>query len=229
MVETTMEADGLAMTSGSDRGDTRGAGARILGEARRVADTGDRWFVRFGGSFGRMGRWFRREATVVSDSASAAFATTMEVGRKLTGQPKREVAPARLPQERWPNSPVFSGSAAEAQGTHVDLLAATPLSQGLPAPACEEPSDAETAEPSSAATGGRPAGVVPLLRALGRVVHEHAPRGYESLARDERFWALSRLLNVLAGNDPATEFATSHASGTASRGPTSPKEMPGEE
>jgi hypothetical protein len=39
-----------------------------------------------------------------------------------------------------------------------------------------------------------PAGVLPLWRALGRVVSQHAHSGYRSLQTDTRFWALLNLI-----------------------------------
>jgi hypothetical protein len=42
-----------------------------------------------------------------------------------------------------------------------------------------------------------PAGVVPLLQALGRTVATHAQHGYASLQEDPRFWTLVSLVQTL--------------------------------
>ncbi len=52
-----------------------------------------------------------------------------------------------------------------------------------------------------------PAGVIPVLEALDRVMNAHADQGYASLAEDERFWGLIRLLRALADGDGTLELA----------------------
>ena len=58
-----------------------------------------------------------------------------------------------------------------------------------------------------------PAGVVPLLQALGRTMADHTRAGYATLQKDDRFWTLIRLLQVLGG--PERDEALGAESGEA--------------
>src|SRR5689334_7620537 len=58
--------------------------SRIAAHARQVADASDRWFLALTGGILQAGDWAKREVFIVADSAVAAFATTVDVGRKLS-------------------------------------------------------------------------------------------------------------------------------------------------
>jgi hypothetical protein len=53
-----------------------------------------------------------------------------------------------------------------------------------------------------------PAGVVPVLEALARVMDSHATGSYSAVAADNRFWALIGLLQSLASGDSSLELAS---------------------
>ena len=53
-----------------------------------------------------------------------------------------------------------------------------------------------------AAPAGDPAGVVPLLQALGDVVADYEDEGYAGLQEDERFWAVLGLIQLLTNEPP---------------------------
>lgn len=80
-------------------------------------------------------------------------------------------------------SPVPEARARETTcvAEELDLLAAAGFEEFGPGPA-------------ASVLVREPAGVVPLWRALGRVVSQHAESGYRSLETDGRFWALVRLI-----------------------------------
>jgi hypothetical protein len=150
--------------------------------AREIADVSDRWFLSVTGGVVGIGGWARREAWIVADSAVAAFATTVNVAKKLAaveGSRPLVKRPAALDVDE-PSPP------PPRPGDTLDLLCAIRESEGPPEPGLR---CAETNAPN-------PAGVVPLLQALGRTVARHTPR-YASLQEDPRFWTLIHLLQRL--------------------------------
>lgn len=182
---------------------------RVTRHVREIADAGDRWFLSVAGGLGRLGGWARREADIAADSAVAAFATTVSVAKKLAGSdanPAAErasssarAAPRRASKSR--RGPASEGDDSEGSSQRspergIDLLPAvragdpsakagprSPELEGVPAP--HDPSKRS------------PAGVVPLLQALGRTVADHTHENYASLQQDERFWTLIHLLQML--------------------------------
>jgi hypothetical protein len=155
---------------------------RAVDHAREIADVGDRWFLSVTGGVVGIGGWARREAWIVADSAVAAFATTVNVAKKLAA------AEGTGPSPRRPAAPDVDESAPPPPrpGDTLDLLCAIRETEGPPEPGlrCAEPN------------APNPAGVVPLLQALGRTVARHTPR-YASLQEDPRFWTLIHLLQRL--------------------------------
>jgi hypothetical protein len=158
----------------------------VVRRAREIADTGDRLFLSVAGGLGRIGGWARREADIAADSAAAAFTTTVHVARKLTGLE----APRPRPRAARKPSPAKRASARRRDGT-LDPSAVPTLAWSMP----DDPAKLRN-EQSGAAI--HPAGVVPLLQALGRTVADHTQRGYATLEQDERFWTLIHLLQLLS-------------------------------
>src|SRR5262245_54705352 len=58
--------------------------SRVGDHARQVADVSDRWFLAVTGTIIHAGDWARREAWIAADSAVAAFATTVDLAKKLS-------------------------------------------------------------------------------------------------------------------------------------------------
>jgi hypothetical protein len=169
--------------------------SRALEHAREIADVSDRWFLSVTGGVAGVGGWARREAWIVADSAVAAFATTVNVAKKLAAaEPPRPPARQALPAE--PLSPSPSPSLAPRAGETLDLLCAVYGEREE----AEERNGDEALPPEGVRCtephARNPAGVVPLLQALGRTVAKHTPR-YASLQEDPRFWTLIHLLQGL--------------------------------
>ena len=144
--------------------------------AREIAELGDRWFLSLAAGVGRAGGWVRREADIVADSAVAAFATTMMVAKKLTAFAASGLEPPKAKSARE----------EEASPPPPALVEGLPLGLGL-----------LHAQAPDGRRGASPAGIVPLLQALGRTVARHTEAGYASLQEDPRFWTLIDLVQRL--------------------------------
>ena len=146
-----------------------------------VTDVGDRWLVGLANHLSQAGRRAQREAGIVRDSAEAAFRTTVSVVRRMSGQPQA------TPDD--PSTPIATSAATReteaAHGTSAD-----PVS-----PPEDPPSPETVADPP--AVGPSPAGVVPALQALGKVIDEHVEEGGAGLQTDPRFWGIVTLLQSL--------------------------------
>jgi len=170
----------------------------VAQRARELADTGDRWFLSVADGLLRVGGWARKEADIAADSAVSAFATTADVAKKLTGvapkrprsgSSKRKSAPKKVTADEQPKEASDPVDASDDPRTRIGLMAALPIDAWH---------DGHVEIESMLASLGRnPAGVVPLLQALGRTVADHTRAGYATLQRDERFWTLIHLLQVL--------------------------------
>jgi hypothetical protein len=167
---------------------------RVADHAREIADIGDHWFLSVASGLGRAGLWARKEADIAADSAVAAFATTMMVAKKLmafsvvgleSAPPRASVRGERSRHE---------GSAASSQHAALDLVPAIRAHDGERVES--RPAERWGVKQNSLAVPG-PAGVVPLLQALGRTVANHAQAGYASLQEDPRFWTLVHLVQTL--------------------------------
>jgi hypothetical protein len=167
---------------------TRAAKApRMVDHAREIAELGDRWFLSVAAGVGRAGGWARHEADIVADSAVAAFGTTITVAKKLTALATGNLGPAREDDAPSPDEPA--------------LPEGSPLGFGLLHGEAPDRPDAPDAAAlgigRDARPGASPAGIVPLLQALGRTVSRHTQAGYASLQEDPRFWTLIQLVQTL--------------------------------
>jgi hypothetical protein len=153
--------------------------SRVVDHARHVADVSDRWFLAVTGGIVSVGSWAQKEAWIVADSAVAAFATTVDVAKKMSSA--EGAAPSRV-REREEHRP-----------TSLDLVAAVRALDASEADLGARWTDGLVRDPARA----NPAGVVPLLQALGRTVSKHTHAGYASLGEDPRFWTLIHLLQNL--------------------------------
>lgn len=179
--------------------------AAVTRRARELADTGDRWFLSLAGGLVRVGGWARREADIAAESAVAAFSTTVKVAKKLT----RARAEGPVRERAGVSTSVESRASAVRPGAprgpvplrDIDLMAAMPASAWEVATRERWATGRDDATPIDDAPS--PAGVTPLLQALGRTVADHTRAGYSTLHGDERFWTLIRLLHQLAS--PAEE------------------------
>lgn len=172
----------------------------VARRARELADTGDRWFLSFADGLVRVGGWARREADIAADSAVSAFSTTVRVAKKLS-RTAAEPAKRKKPKRRPKSATRGRGDSSEPprwQG--IDLMAAMPASAWESA--TRERWSTERAEAPFADATPSPAGVVPVLVALGRTVADHGRAGYATLQKDERFWTLIRLLHQLGTPNP---------------------------
>jgi hypothetical protein len=162
--------------------------------AREIAETGDQWFLSLAAGLGRAGGWARKEADIAADSAVAAFATTMLVAKKLIALSVVGLEP-RTPLSHNDGEPVrHKGSGSVRPEVTLDLVSAIRPDDGdyLDARVAERLGVKQDDPPVP-----RPAGVVPLLQALGRTVATHAQAGYASLQEDPRFWTLVHLVQAL--------------------------------
>lgn len=170
-------------------------GRRILQEARDVGVVGDEWFLSLGDAMAGLGQWVGREAGILSGSARAAMGTTIVFTRRLarrasSGTPTdsgpsvgtgADLAPDAAPDSMTPDGP--ADPLEFPPGGGLDLVAGLPASwRGV--------------EIDGAASD--PAGVRPVLEALGTVVAQHERDAFGGLEGDERFWILMDLLNQLA-------------------------------
>lgn len=165
----------------------------LIKQARQIADLGDRWFLGVARGLGRIGVWARSEADVAAESARAALATTVDVTRRLT---LRERPPA--PDDAAREEPV--PNPARTSGPQIDVLDANPVES--PRKRRHRGGGVSVSAPRGASN---PPGLVPLLRALGRVVAVHSPDDYAALERDERFWTLLSVLHSLKASPLVTE------------------------
>jgi hypothetical protein len=183
------------MSSSRNRAIQRAAKTRrVVDHAREIADIGDHWFLSMAAGLGRAGIWARKEADIAADSAVAAFATTMMVAKKLmalsvvgleSGAPRRRDRGEPRPSE---------GTGSFRPEVTLDLVPANRADDGRRVGASA--SERLGVKQDSLAVPG-PAGVVPLLQALGRTVATHAQAGYASLQEDPRFWTLVHLVQTL--------------------------------
>jgi hypothetical protein len=162
----------------------------VVRHARELAETGDRWFLTMAGGLGKLGGWARREADIAADSAAAAFTTTVDVAKKLTGiAPRRSDQSERARQDEEP-------APRRARDTTLERAEIPTMAWSPPKPRKKRSRpQRERAEPAFAS---HPPGVVPLLQALGRTVADHTHKGYATLEQDERFWTLIHLLQLLS-------------------------------
>jgi hypothetical protein len=135
----------------------------------------------------------------------------VSVAEGLAGSAIAALSAARLPAHR-------RAEAGATSASRIDLVSAAPADAWNPLasgarvrrePEAESESELpahRSSEPGDAA--GHSAGVVPILRALGRIVAEHRNASYATLDRDDRFWTLLHLLQTLersGGELPAQE------------------------
>jgi hypothetical protein len=134
------------------------------------------------------------EADIAADSAVAAFATTMTVAKKLMALSVvgLEPRPSRPRDRGGPGRPEGSGAPQPEAG--LDLV---PAIRTVDACGADASASERLGIKQDSLAFPRPAGVVPLLQALGRTVATHAQAGYESLQEDPRFWTLLHLLQRL--------------------------------
>jgi hypothetical protein len=151
----------------------------LLGRLQHFATVGDRWFVAGVRAVRSVGVRARR-------LVGGPFAT-------LVAQPSL----AALPEKRCS----ATDECIPVGGCNqLDVLAATSFEDAVEL-------DQESFEPARAPSSAsvlvsEPPGVVPLWRALGRVVSQHAESGYRSLQSDDRFWALVRLIQSCTSEGP---------------------------
>ena len=167
---------------------------RVVDHAREIAEIGDQWFLSLAVGLGRAGGWARKEADIAADSAVAAFATTMGLAKKLMALSTVGFEPKTSRSRKDGNASRHKGSGSVRPEVTLDLVSAI------------LPGDGDADEVGIADTLGikqdtlavpRPAGIVPLLQALGRTVATHAQAGYSSLQEDPRFWTLVHLVQAL--------------------------------
>jgi hypothetical protein len=176
--------------------------SRIVDHARQVADVSDRWFLAVTGGIVNAGDWARREAWIVADSAVAAFATTVDVAKKLSSVERESMA--KTPRVAAPGEDEDASAKYACSGHDLDLVAAV-RAEGATSSIGDAPrwhSGLTREDPSR----GNQAGVVPLLQALGRTVSKHTHAGYASLAEDPRFWTLIHLLQNLGQPSITTDL-----------------------
>ncbi len=159
-----------------------------LEQARQLADAGDRWLVSLGRSVERLGTW-------VGQPAGTDAATDRAPRGRSTQRCHRRSHSDRRP------SP---STCTKTSRTNLGLISA------LPATLSKSPGPDDELPPASDAAD-HPAGVLPLVQALGRVVADHQDGGYASLVKDERLWTLLDLLYVLSQRTPPAGDAVNQA------------------
>lgn len=169
----------------------------LLGQAKQLADLGDRWFLRVTGGLERLGFWARTEADIAADSAIAAFATTVDVTKRIARRGGHSSEPDAAPRAHARRT--TSNAKRSTPPPKIDLLDATPAK-----PPRKRRTKARSGVSVVADGSGNRPGVVPLLKALGRVVSAHSDDGYASLEHDERFWTLLCVLQSLRTAAPET-------------------------
>jgi hypothetical protein len=175
----------------------------LIKQARQIASLGDRWFLLVAHGLERLGDWAQGEADVAADSARAALATTVDITKRLASR-DRTSGPGRTSTRTGGSEHTDSATSASRRtyarspDPKIDLLEATPAraSHGRRGRSSVV-SVGPNGDPSS------PPGLVPLLRALGRVVASHDREGYATLESDERFWTLVYVLQSLRKSPPA--------------------------
>jgi hypothetical protein len=153
-----------------------------------VADTSDRWFLGVAAGLARVRDWARSFAG--HSAEPAGHGAMLLVARPKPNKPKGgHVSGPRTTSRTTPRA---SAPNDEPVGfASFELLAGVTFGEAGPEP-----------EPECAASSGAPergsaqhrAGIVPLMRALGQVMTDHASSGYLSLEHDERFWTLLRII-----------------------------------
>jgi hypothetical protein len=163
----------------------------------RLAAASDRWFVGLGGSLGRLGGWAYRE---VDAAATDAMVLLRGSKRRLDGPHSGGGVPPCASLDGRPGESVDPRARSFVPRTELlsATVACTPCDSAPRAPIDGESDVVDTSSPS-------PAGVAPVLEVLGRVVSDHHESGYGSLDRDERFWALIRLLHTIGGTRSSTQ------------------------
>jgi hypothetical protein len=155
------------------------SGRPLLGRLQHLATVGDCWFV-------------------------AGVRSIRSVGTRA----RRLVAGAGGARASQPSGAMLSETGPDAaderklvgERNELDLLAATGFEHAL---GLEDDGFELALGPSAASLlVSEPPGVVPLWRALGRVVAQHAESGYRSLQTDSRFWALVRLIQSCTTERP---------------------------
>ena len=193
------------MSEASRKARTRKAqGEILLHRVDEIARAGDRYFIALARQLSRLTQWTERESHIATDSAVAAFNTTVDFTRRMAarqGLPVRERVDARTRayRERHPNPKLGPEFVTATRAEATDSGPAEP--RGAPAaPACVAVSDPV---PSYSP------GVAPLIEALGDVVAEYSEAGYSKLGADTRFWTLIQLLQFL-GVEPESNSPTTH-------------------
>jgi hypothetical protein len=169
----------------------------LIKQAQQIADLGDRWFLGVARRLERIGVWARSEADVAADSARAALATTVVITRRLTRQQARA--------ESETNSASDSRTSERRRRIsepNIDVLDANPVKSP------RKRRERNAVSVAAKAERFNPPGLVPLLRALGRVVAVHAP-DFAALENDERFWTLLSVLQSLRKDPAAFDSKTS--------------------
>ena len=179
-----MSLEGPQKKSTTRGDDPRRRGSRnLMRHAREVADYGDRWFVSCGQALSDVGKQTRAAGALIGESAAAALQTTAGVARTLSDRaglrPRAKAMPAPRPEEKLEVLSAIAADRAEGEEAPSQDCDGTPATIAMPE--------------GSVLTAER-AGVLPMWRALGRVVSQHSGSGYRSLEGDERFWELLGLI-----------------------------------
>ena len=152
--------------------------------AGHALDRGDQWFS---SSAGRVFGWVHRESNLATEQAVLAVAEVIGLSKQSTlAERQGRLAPGETTE---------SSSFRAPDGCELDLVWADASS-----------SDAPDEGDGKRVDGGL-AGLMPLLKALGKVVEQHGESRYASLAEDDRFWMLIEVIVSLKQTAASIEEA----------------------
>lgn len=194
---------------------------RLVRRAWDAAEASDRWLVSLASEIGNVAR---TDVRAMSEMLCQGLDKTIEatkLGLDKTIQATKRIIPSRRVNVAEPATasdgevassggvpPVERGfSSTDAPSPNENRATAEKLDL-LPATA-ELPNTSKSRRAArSPSSASYPAGVLPVVDALERVVGEHARSGGRSLDGDARFWKLIELLELLKRSQPP-EGATS--------------------
>jgi hypothetical protein len=159
---------------------SKSASAKIVRCVHHLADAGDRFVLDIAHNLQDIGTRAQAEASGMLESVGLAYDATLGLTHQLlsaTGGDRAQTdsAPA-VPADDDPDETV----PVEPRGVAVLRADSGPYDPNAPE---EEES--------------HPAGILPVLEALERILHEDSPRDGRALEKDSRFWKVIELLHVL--------------------------------
>lgn len=179
----------------------------VLRQAKRLADASDQLFVSVASSVTRLGWWQPGESLharpKLERRALLPLSGTAHRPRGASGQHSRSAGGECQDPARGCSQGDVCSRRAESPppSSDLDLLVASSAVAPCASPAapCSEAGQELQETTLEGERGQSPAGLTPLLQALGRIMSEHRTDRYAALAEDSRFWTLVHLLEKLGG------------------------------